>query len=136
MNGWAGTQSMRVRRGGAVQDAQKAVAVLKKDLRGVNKELVDVVKELDETIARHLTRAERENATVYLQVRCPLRCCRGPQHNVLDAVASSASPRGMCGQRHHCTTQTVCHGRAACKACSEQSARCTPGLYWHYRATR
>lgn len=71
-----------------MQDAQKAVAVLKKDLRGVNKELVDVVKELDETIARHLTRAERENATVYLQVRCPLRCCRGPQHNVLDAVAS------------------------------------------------
>lgn len=44
------------------------MAPVKKDLRGVNKELVDAVKALDETIARHLTRAERENATVYLQV--------------------------------------------------------------------
>ena len=71
-----------------MQDAQKVVVALKKDLRGVNKELVDVVKELDETIARHLARAERENATVYLQVRCPLLRCRGPQRSAPSAVAS------------------------------------------------
>eukprot|EP00208_Stichococcus_sp_RCC1054_P002835 CAMPEP_0206140322 /NCGR_PEP_ID=MMETSP1473-20131121/9097_1 /ASSEMBLY_ACC=CAM_ASM_001109 /TAXON_ID=1461547 /ORGANISM="Stichococcus sp, Strain RCC1054" /LENGTH=740 /DNA_ID=CAMNT_0053534441 /DNA_START=308 /DNA_END=2527 /DNA_ORIENTATION=- len=50
-----------------LREAQKVMAPVKKDLRGVNKELVDAVKALDETIARHLTRAERENATVYLQ---------------------------------------------------------------------
>ena len=44
---------------------------VKKDMRGCNKELADAVKALEEIIARHLTKAERENATVYLQV-----CCR------------------------------------------------------------
>lgn len=45
------------------------LAPVKKDMRGCNKELADAVKALDEAVARHLTKAERENATVYLQVR-------------------------------------------------------------------
>ena len=44
------------------------LAPVKKDMRGCNKELADAVKALEEAIARHLTKAERENATVYLQV--------------------------------------------------------------------
>lgn len=51
------------------QDAQRVLALVKKDMRGCNKELVDAVKALDEALTRQLTRAERENATVYLQVR-------------------------------------------------------------------
>jgi hypothetical protein len=51
-----------------VQDAQRVLVPVKKDMRGCNKELADAVKALEEAIARHLTKAERENATVYLQV--------------------------------------------------------------------
>jgi hypothetical protein len=52
----------------AAQDAQRVLAPVKKDMRGCNKELADAVKALEEIIARHLTKAERENTTVYLQV--------------------------------------------------------------------
>lgn len=52
----------------ALQDAQRVLTPVKKEMRGCNKELADAVKSLDEAIARHLTKAERENATVYLQV--------------------------------------------------------------------
>ncbi len=45
------------------------LAPVRKDMRGCNKELVDAVRALEEVIAQHLTKAERENATVYLQVR-------------------------------------------------------------------
>ena len=54
----------------STQDAQRVLAPVKKDMRGCNKELADAVKALEEIIARHLTKAERENATVYLQVCC------------------------------------------------------------------
>lgn len=44
------------------------LAPVKKDMRGANKELADAVKALDNVVQQHLTKAERENATVYLQV--------------------------------------------------------------------
>ena len=50
------------------QDAQKALAPMKKEARSCSKELQESVRAAEEAITRSLARAERENATVYLQV--------------------------------------------------------------------
>ena len=41
---------------------------MKKEARNCSKELQENVRTVEETITRNLARAERENATVYLQV--------------------------------------------------------------------
>lgn len=50
-----------------MQEAHKSVATAKREARSVGRELNDAIATAESTLIKNLTRAERENATVYLQ---------------------------------------------------------------------
>lgn len=50
-----------------LQEAQKAIAAAKKDIKQTSKELNSQLTEMEELLNTNLRRAERENSTVYLQ---------------------------------------------------------------------
>lgn len=51
-----------------LQDAKDALVAPKKEARSCSKELQECVKAAEDALTRSMTRAGRENATVYLQV--------------------------------------------------------------------
>lgn len=50
-----------------VQEAQRHIAVAKKDIKLTSKELNQQLADMEELLNTNLRRAERENSTVYLQ---------------------------------------------------------------------
>ena len=68
--------------GRCLQEAQKILDGIKKEVKSVSRELNDTYKALSETLGNNLLRADRENATVYLQ--------RIPQFLDLPPIAPAA----------------------------------------------
>lgn len=105
-----------------MQEAQRTLEGAKKETKSVAKELGDAVKLLNETLGNNLLRADRENATVYLQ--------RIPQFSDLPQIAPASLvkpiPPNLEAARDGLFTSVIPDGRCGgasplpgCRACFE-----------------
>ena len=116
--------------GRCLQEAQKILDGIKKEVKSVSRELNDTYKALSETLGNNLLRADRENATVYLQ--------RIPQFLDLPPIAPAALvkpiPPALDAARDGLFTSVIPDGRWDCPPAAAQRPPATlasllsPGL--------